>query len=354
MQLTDLHLFVDHRGATKPPQEQRTATRRATRLAGPLANELAHAGPRDVGNLLRLVPQAVESEVQWIDGAGPVIVVQTGDVEAYGQLGTEPFQGFDFLQETLYPRLRDAGVAHIIDLFGNHDVWPGTWPLFRPIGQMGAVRRLADDGHMPPPLPRLVEISDDLSFVLVNTVWAAGLMGALRGGVCGSGRVTGHLPGAELPLSAATDPLGEIRAIGAPQAGALRVALMHHPPHMFDNHILQALTTCALDDADELCAALNDIKVSLVLAGHRHRIFPPPDSSVDGRDDRHLPLWPGSIQITSGSPTVGDPSHRGISILRLQRDEAEDVVHIERRIVASGANDRNRVDPFLVRNLPLP
>jgi hypothetical protein len=349
VQLTDLHLFVDPKGATLPPGRQSPFLERAA----PIFKELGHASAGSVRDLRRIAPLVVREEAQWLDGAGPVIVVQSGDVEAYGMLQEEPFSGFRFLDEMLYPTLRGMGAAEIVGVFGNHDAWPGTWPpLF---GQSAVVKELGDAGHVPPPLPCLVEVPGGPSVVLVNTVWSQGIRSGIQGGVLGSGRVTAHLPDAVLPLSNSPAPVVEILAMPPPDPGVPRVAVMHHPPHLFDERFGHAWTTGLLDGADELAEALESAGVSLVLAGHRHRIFPPADTTTDARTAIHDPLRTGTLQVASGSPTVGDALHRGISVFRLYRDEAEGLLHVDRRIRTTiGSNERRRQARRLIRNLPLP
>ncbi len=135
-----------------------------------------------------------------------VLVAQTGDVEAYGAMPEDPYGGFAYLRNHLYPDLVAAGADDCIDIFGNHDVWPGAFPPFRsPRAHARGPANLANTGVLPP-FPRLIPVSspdgNSLEVVPVNSVWPEGpgrFFGYLAGGVAAAGRVGPHLPGGSFP-----------------------------------------------------------------------------------------------------------------------------------------------------------
>src|SRR5207249_3694634 len=61
--------------------------------------------------------------------------VQTGDVEAYGAT-FDPMAAVSFPSLDYWASVRQARSGRFhgwLDLFGNHDVWPSTLPIFAPL-----------------------------------------------------------------------------------------------------------------------------------------------------------------------------------------------------------------------------
>lgn len=374
--VTDLHLFVRSDGSQREPHERGTAIQLLERAmqhvgAGGLLSGFDVASPAALAALEELLPLLVADAVaerERMGGNAPVVVVQTGDVEAFGGLSDEPYAGFAYLQGRLWPRLRDEGADRCLDLFGNHDAWPGTFPLFRSPGAYSqVVAAIAEFAGVEPPFPRreLVRRGDGpvLELIPVSTVWSGGPFDAaamLRGGVFASGKVSAYLPGEPLPVTQGADALAELVALER-TGGALRVALVHHPPHVFDAGLAKSITNCRLVGSDRLAAALDEAGVHLVLAGHRHRLDPPRRVRRNAAELTQPPLTARTGQLVAESPTVGDAEdpaggRRSVALYRIWLDEANRALGVDRVVhtISLTGGVAARSERNLLRGVPFP
>jgi hypothetical protein len=231
----------------------------------------------------------------------------------------------------------DRGLGGIcLDVYGNHDIWPGTLPaetteglVFSEIPEVEAFRE-------PWAAPVDIEVATDLllRFHLVNSVTAD----PFKGGLLAMGGVGPHpIPG---PWQGAhtAEVVRTIQAAPMPQRAGREfgIALMHHPPHAFDAFWAKAVTLCRLQGAHRFCSAVTGerLPVQLVLAGHRHAFDP--GLERDGTPDRcdaggghQAPLVAGSGQLVSQSPTV-DGYPNALAIYRVFHEPGGDEVTVTR------------------------
>jgi hypothetical protein len=181
-------------------------------------------------------------------------------------------------------------------VFGNHDTWPGSFPLVEPWNttnrdRIAQVAVLQGDWLQPTTL----QTPSDIPVVLarINTV-ARSLQGEVR--ACGA---LNAVPPAERPTS---QLLQELRDLFEPSEEiAVRIVVMHHPPHAFAARNFERLTTAAFSGARELADALSASRVQLVIAGHRHALDPPLGAEDYGFTQR--PLSCPTVQLAAESPT---------------------------------------------------
>lgn len=202
-----------------------------------------------------------------------VAVAQSGDVEAYGMTPGGRFTGFDELHGRLWPQLHSTG-AHTCDVYGNHDIWPGTFPTltfnrqaYQEIALLGAFK-----SSWPLPSQMVTPSGLRLRFHRINTVIANQIAGgfAARGGV-GPHPIAG--PWHERDLIPALDALEKSVAYDN-DGPVMNILVMHHPPHLFDAHFVTEHTLGRLEGRELLCRRLESIGIHLVIAGHRHRCDP--------------------------------------------------------------------------------
>jgi hypothetical protein len=307
--LTDMHLLVDQSGQTRDDPLRRS------RLLVELARKAPFSGVQGVCSgsmwherkaLLALadtLPAVIAGERQQVEEGTPVIALQTGDVEALGSaappdlVSHEAFPSFAFVQNRLRP---SSGADCWLDLYGNHDTWPGAYPPMR--WRHAAINRARiatiPDLHGPwpelaPPLAGPTGIP--VLLARLNTV-SRTLLEETRA----TGSVSDHPPaGASLE-----QVLDELAGLFDPWQGqeAVRIVLMHHPPHPFQTEEGESLTTSGLEGAQELADRLAALHVQLVIAGHRHKLDPPLQPGPDHRPGQP-PLRAPTVQLVSESPT---------------------------------------------------
>jgi len=299
--VTDTHLFVDEHGAARSARERPRLVRTLERLG---VRDLDFAAADMTKRFADVFERAVDLERAVLPAAGPVVVVHTGDAEAFGSShDRRAFSGFEHLTRVLTGvGLEAAAVA----VYGNHDVWPGSVALFGINGPRHdhQKRALADTvdlvGRLPPVAPiRFPTIGGfDLVFVPINSVNSH----ALRGGILACGRVSPHppSPGGVFDLVASY----ELRS------NDLNIAVMHHPPHFYRPlTVRDRLGVGRLDDAELVADRLAAAGIDLVLAGHRHRLDPAFGGKVDATDATQWPLPAGMAQLVAISPTIAtDPA----------------------------------------------
>jgi Calcineurin-like phosphoesterase len=307
--LTDMHLLVDESGQTRDDPLRRS------RLLVALARKAPFSGVRGVCSgsmwherkallaLSEALPVLLAREREEIEEGTPVIALQTGDVEALGSAAPadiedhDAFPSFAFVQNSL--RLQ-AGADSWLDLYGNHDTWPGAYPPMR--WRHAAINRARiasiPDLHGPwpelaPPLAGPTGIP--VLLVRLNTVSRTMLEETQA-----TGNVSDHPP-AGAPRDKVLEQLADLFEPWEGQQ-AVRIVLMHHPPHPFQMMAGESLTTAGLEGAQELADRLAKHHVQLVIAGHRHKLDPPLQPGPDHRPGQP-PLRAPTVQLVGESPT---------------------------------------------------
>nr|MDQ5808905.1 metallophosphoesterase [Actinomycetota bacterium] len=297
--LSDLHLHVDADGFLRSDETRlgRLRERVAERFAGlPLLEGTAVHDVHALAMLRRDLRLWIERERAEHDA--PIVVAQTGDVEALGGIPgdaddwREAFPSWAFLHDEA-----EGCGSDWVHLFGNHDTWPGVFPLAafdRTVNRerIADVPLLAGDWNEPIAIDGLGGIR--VVIARVNTVPRD-----FRRELFASGRLTA-LPPADDSVAAL---LEELREAFEPYDGGrvVRIALMHHPPHAFAAGRLAQLTNAHFHGAQEVADALRDARVQLVVAGHRHALDPPLGTQRYGFSQR--PLDAPTVQLVAESPT---------------------------------------------------
>jgi 3',5'-cyclic AMP phosphodiesterase CpdA len=309
--VSDLHLFVDPEGQRRKYDELAWSARVMADMISPLRRlpDIANLRTK-LENLLSGIDihsdAALEAMLATLDELLsepiPQVVIQTGDVSTFGALTSGDdvrFPEWQYWRD----RVRSQRERHTrcwIDLFGNHDVWPGTLPLFDPTCIERVVQVLRDQ-FFPDQMPIVHRIALE-SFVLklyaVNSVLHGPIENTKAAGELHPDVVDMTTPfeGAVEPLAALTTCLGETEGTGA---RVIRGLLMHHPPHHFVKPGIDS-SEGGLRNAAHLGECLETYPVELVLAGHRHFVHPPRELK---QPPAQAPLPPRTLQLVCGSPT---------------------------------------------------
>ncbi len=157
--LSDLHLYADPE-LTDPDDNVRAEARKRFKKKVWFTKRLGAIFGLDKLDVCNNVALAALEDALVEHGNNPAagadhgpatVVIHTGDVETLGPRvetnGTAHFDGFDYL----HSHVRDGvmgGVAWI-DVYGNHDVWGGAWPVFE---------RLAGKDEHSPNFDRIREV----------------------------------------------------------------------------------------------------------------------------------------------------------------------------------------------------
>ena len=316
--LSDLHLYVDPDLTSTEPELLARARQRWHRSVWRV---------KRAGRLVKMdkLEVADRHAVAWLEDAlagiadeaaragaeleSTLLVVHTGDVETVGPRsnpdGTVSYFGYDYLHTTL----RDDALrgAPWIDVFGNHDVWGGTWPLFERLAGGDAhtenfttIRQVTGLDSYAEPV-RVMSPTGLAALVVhrVNTVDPD-----IVGAALAWGRVGSHPFGATEGVACAT-LAAAVSETTSP--ATVQIAAMHHPPHpfpdgwWFERWYARHLGTARLAGAELLADSING-KVRLVLAGHHHRTDPPETAACPATQP---PLRRGStVQLAAPSPTA--------------------------------------------------
>jgi hypothetical protein len=307
--LTDMHLLVDESGQTRDDPLRRA------RLLVELARKAPFSGVRGLCSgsmwherkaLLALadtLPALIARERQEVEEGTPVIALQTGDVEALGSaappalVSHEAFPSFAFVQNRLRP---SSGADCWLDLYGNHDTWPGAYPPMRARHAAINRARIATIPDLHGPWPELAPPLTGPTGIPVLLARLNSVSRTLLEETRATGRVSDHPP-AETPLKQVLD---ELSALFDPWRGreAVRIVLMHHPPHAFKVEAGESLTTADLVGAQELAERLAEDHVQLVIAGHRHKLDPPLQPGPEHRPAQP-PLRAPTVQLVAETPT---------------------------------------------------
>ena len=248
----------------------------------------------------------------------PLILLQCGDLEAYGadmgNLAAQPFPGWDFWsaeRSSSRPPEPSAGF-HPIDVFGNHDVWPGT-PLMHRKSNLYAnvLAAMSQRPEFGGPIPDRTDVpvpGGRIEIYRFNTVHDSAQWQTLA-----RGKVNRHLGRqTSYPLSGGTDPLDELECLVAQpsrlrEAGdfAVRILVTHHPPHLFDWSPTMRLRVGRLGGAEDLAEILGERSIQLLIAGHRHAWDPKDGVELPNPDvvSSQPPLPAGVVQLVADTPT---------------------------------------------------
>jgi len=308
--ITDMHLFVDESGALRKDAlgSARLLTTIARKTPVPSTqaffsgamwhNEEALLALRET--LLELMERSADEDDDSYDA--PVIVVQGGDVEALGSAAPPDvkeytaFPSWSFLHKDLRRALDRWSWW---DIYGNHDTWPGSYPMMRWRDRAINRARIASIPGLEDPWPDVLEVSGSSTgipvvLIRLNTVSRTLLMETLA-----SGRVSDHPPaGASVDevlenLARELEPWRDRQAV--------RIVSMHHPVHVSGAGGWK-FTTGWLKGREELAERLSDLRVQLVLAGHTHKLDPA-RAATDAQTGEQPPLaWP-TAQLVAESPT---------------------------------------------------
>lgn len=324
--VTDLHLYLDNEGNMRRPSQRALGDRILRAILAPVP-ALAHGLDIADGAAWTQLRRRLGTIVRVETGLGArCVIVQTGDVEAFGMSTGGYFTGWSDLHERLWPELAALGATQV-DIYGNHDIWPGTFPLLAGRQAHKELARLpAFADAWPSEVGLTTEAGLRLRFHRVNTV----LSQLFGGGLAARGGVGLHPMNDEWGATDIGTTVDALRsAIAAdPFRPALNVLLMHHPAHLFDAGFGTPQTTGQLHGRQQLCDSLSDMGVGLVVAGHRHRLNPqygahPPHEQP--------PLPQGVLQLVASSATaVGD--ERSFSVYRLHWEPGSPSVTVDRLV----------------------
>lgn len=349
--VTDLHLFVNRWGLTRDDKDRHAVDKALAKAKVKGIKTASGARARRFAD--RLI-DAVGTESSLVQDGGPVVVVQTGDVEGVGSYpDRSTFDGFTWLEESVSP----ATAVPWVSVFGNHDLWPGSFPGFRfGARNVDAQKRLLAAntnivGPLPPEAPLRFPTASGPTIAIapVNSVSS----GFLPGHVFARGRLSPHPPGRQ-------DAVKDLAAIRW-ESDDLRIVALHHPVHFFGSSAPERFPwPKRLAKADAVADALSESGVQLVLAGHRHKLDPGFQARLPVDDELQPPLRRPTFQLTAVSPTVGGSDEReriprmGLCVYRIQLHESADFVSVDRHIYLVGGGTRSpTVERSIVRQIPL-
>lgn len=356
--VADLHLFVDEQGDARPIAEQHASVSLMFEVAGRsglqwLKNQVAGFSLPNMSawtTLRARLPELVQAE-RGRPGAGgvPILVLQTGDVDTFGRSalrearGLDAYPGFACLRQSLWPAVIAHGADAAIDLYGNHDVWAGTWPMLTPFAHVkNSFERIARVSGLEGPWPDRRDFPAHAGYRLevyrVNTVSPYPLSGSLA-----SGSIRPHPPGATLPRTGSDDVFRELfeltRLAGDTRAHPVRIVAMHHPPHFFGGTLGERITSGHVAEADGFARCLSYSRIHLVVAGHRHELDPSQDVQYDGREPapNQSPLNSTTGQVVAESPTASSDllqaNRNSLCLYRFYADDAERTLRVTRSVL---------------------
>jgi 3',5'-cyclic AMP phosphodiesterase CpdA len=174
--------------------------------------------------------------------------------------------------------------------------------------------------------------NDRVEFYRVNTVQSGWLQNTLASGCIETDWTIRSAAPPHYPVSQSSCPFDELLAVAHqatnPALPAIRILVMHHPPHFFNaTGTPSDLKAGALNNASDLGAALakSAVRFHLVLAGHRHELNPAIGvrltySLASGGWQKPLP--PTVVQLVAGSPTqlAQGTDRPSFSVYRLEVD----------------------------------
>ena len=163
--VSDFHLFVDKMGADRPVKDRSWRTRAIMKVAN------SNLSPQWIqklrGGLAQHSRAALDAFIRHLGSLARMnssckkFLVQTGDVEAYGGTqddnGAWTFESYDFC--CAIRRHLETHFDKVIDIYGNHDVWPSTIPIANPLATQAVEKAL----RQYPEFPRLMPCKESFS-----------------------------------------------------------------------------------------------------------------------------------------------------------------------------------------------
>ena len=311
--VTDMHLFVDASGERRQDAEQaaRLMVAVAKIVRVPKLQALLSGTAWQNDEALKALIQDLAEQVaneRRDEPEAPVVVLQTGDVEALGsaaapdKLDYEAFPSWAFVHNKLRAAVADAG-GPWLDIFGNHGTWPGAYPPMQVRHRAINRERIATVPGLEGPWPGAVEILTGASVAAIPVAVARinTVSRTLLEETMASGAVSDHPPSG----ASVDDVLNDLAHQLAPwlDQRAVRIVVLHHPPHPFDATFRTELTTGWLEDRDELAQRLRELRVQLVVAGHRHKLNPALSAEWVALPWQQPPLLAPTVQLVAESPT---------------------------------------------------
>jgi Calcineurin-like phosphoesterase len=331
--LTDLHLFVRPDGKDRGPGELSALLRvmKYGASQGPAAKLVRMIDKLELYNSAALL--ALEDSLEELRAAEPgrsevpLIVVHTGDADTVGPQsigGSVVFGAYEYLHNSVRPKAV-ADPRNWVDTFGNHDVWPGTLPYGHPRQHRANFERIRQveglESYRVPlkfstPAPGI-----QLELHRLNTVHPGTGPATMA-----NGRISTH------PITirrwSIRRALKELQDNSKSQEITVRVLMMHHPPFPFEAGWFERyLTTGKLTGARQLGKRLErNLRIHLVIAGHRHELNPKAKLDRDVTPVPQPPLPARTVQLVSESPTASpyltDPNEPRPSRLRAAKSNS--------------------------------
>ena len=223
-----MHLHVDRNGRMRSPQDRAKAVRAILGLARqlPTGNLALVKGIQGLAKGLKSHShRALQALFKTLDSLikdprpGKLLIIQSGDLEAYGAMRASSSTWFSPAFEywtTAVARFSQADEC--VNIYGNHDVWPGTLPFFDP-QSTGDVEQYLQSIYFPGTLPNPLVMNASpctLEIYRLNTVQAQFLKNTLASGNIDTNVL---LPSTHSPSTGQS---------------TVRLLVMHHPPHFFN------------------------------------------------------------------------------------------------------------------------
>lgn len=315
--ISDLHLFVDHNGNNRSPNLQSNIL---INLQNILKSKFVPAAVTNFGNglnahsrsALSALWKSLDDIIQNKKKSELLLMVQSGDVEAYGYSGDiqNAYPSFDYWENQ--KNQNSSNVDRFIDIYGNHDIWPQLVPIGNPIQVKKAVDLLRNRNEFNKALPdcNIIHLNNyRLEIYRLNTICCAWPLNTLA-----VGKIQPDYPIREgiinkYPASSTIDPIKELVELSInevkknPDEPAVRVIVMHHPPHYFQSTIWDELSGGRLLNRRDLTSTLSTHKFHLILGGHRHITDPPQNVNFPKSDQSQKPLPFHTVQLSAGSAT---------------------------------------------------
>ncbi len=348
--LSDMHLFVDQQGNDYSPTHRASTVNFMKRLIDlsftpSWINSLGDGLNTHLDSTLSALWQTLRRIINQ-KGASKLILIHSGDLSAYGHSGdtNNPFPAFDFWKYKKNSLRND--IDYFIDIYGNHDVWPGTLPLFDPQNIKQAVNSLRSRAEYRDTMPtrEIVPLNSyRIEIYRLNTVCSAWPLNSLA-----VGKIQADYPvrdgwAIEYQLSRSKDSIKELVALAEDASQnhgdnkAVRIIVMHHPPHYFNsNPFIDLIGGRLLLNRRDFLSAFDQTRFHIIIAGHRHIVDPPINTTLTTHQQLQKPLPSNTVQLAAASTTqeVTDPDKErpSLNLYKLIIDDTADQLRIERVI----------------------
>ena len=294
----------------------------------------------------KFIPKITVNDPSW--KGSPTWLLDTGDLTTFGDASS-----LELGQVWLQKFHDGAGKPPQRLLYGNHDAWPGDFPLLAAVGlaerHRDTLRRNWYPGRLPEE-PLTVDIpgrTDGAQIQLwtLNSVLHDRAYNTLALGRLQDDRFWEDPSGNYDPKNA-VHALARSMEMRKEKSPNFRILASHHPVHYPGKPRTTMFMTNAEEVARELAGSAKPPhfpRAHLVLSGHTHELFPalgqlPRKASACS----HAPMPPSQCQLIAGSlcqhriPLSGYPHH--CQVLRFYYDEAQPQQLIMERLIAARAN----------------